>query len=270
MSRFSAVGRFRIGAEADTPPPPRAGSQSINRAVGLVNLLARHHDDGASLRELVQASGLDRTTVWRMLTSLQYAGLVDRDVHSGLYSLGAQATAWGAASLGQSALIRQCQPMMKTLARLSEDNVFLVLRLGDYSHCLHLEQGAHAVLSFRQTVGETRLLGLGVASIAMLAVQSDEAVQAHHARHQASYDLEGVTHAQLLRWVRATRQCGHAYRSTAGIAAVGLHWNLGQAAIAAISIGASRTRLPQGRATELAALMRSQWPVLGSHVELRC
>lgn len=230
--------------------------------MGLVNLVAHHHDQGMGLQALVQASGLDRTTAWRMLGSLVQAGLIERDAHSGLYSLGAQATAWGAASLGQAALIRQCEPVMKTLARLSGDNVFLVLRLGDYSHCLHLEQGAHAVPAFRQTVGETRLLGLGVASLAMLAVLDDAAVSAHHARHSAQYDLEGVTHAQLLRWVQSTRQRGHAYRSTAGIAATGLHWRLGGAAIAALSIGGSRVRVPLSRAPELAALMRSQWPVL--------
>ena len=244
------------------PKPHRPGAQSIERAMGLVNLVARHHDQGISLQAMVQLSGLDRTTAWRMLGSLQSANLVARDDHTGLYTLGVQATSWGAASLGQSALIRQCQPAMKTLARLSGDNVFLVLRLGDYSHCLHLEQGAHAVPSFRQTVGETRLLGLGVASLAMLAVLDDTAIQAHHARHSAQYELEGVAHAQLQRWVQATRQRGHAYRSTAGIAAVGLHWHLGHAANAALSIGAARTRLPLARAAELATLMRNHCPQL--------
>jgi DNA-binding IclR family transcriptional regulator len=244
------------------PKPHRPGAQSIERAMGLVNLVARHHDQGISLQAMVQLSGLDRTTAWRMLGSLQSANLVARDDHTGLYTLGVQATSWGAASLGQSALIRQCQPAMKTLARLSGDNVFLVLRLGDYSHCLHLEQGAHAISSFRQTVGETRLLGLGVASIAMLAVLDDTAIQAHHARHSAQYELEGVAYAQLQRWVQATRQRGHAYRSTAGIAAVGLHWHLGHAANAALSIGAARTRLPLARAAELATLMRNHCPQL--------
>lgn len=249
-------------------PARRPGAQSIERAMGLVNLVARHHDLGIGLQAMVQASGLDRTTAWRMLGSLQHAGLVERDEQTGLYTLGVQATAWGAASLGQAALIRQCQPVMKTLARLSGDNVFLVLRLGDYSHCLHLEQGEHAVPSFRQTVGETRLLGLGVGSIAMLAVMDDSAVQAHHAQHRDAYELEGVTRAQFLRWVQNTRDRGFAYRNTAGIAAVGLHWQLGQAASAALSIGAARTRLPLARAVALADLMRSQSQALDSRSRL--
>ena len=245
---------------------PRPGAQSIDRAMGLVNLVARHHDLGISLQAIVQASGLDRTTIWRMLSNLQHAGLIERDAQSGLYTLGVQATAWGAASLGPAALIRQCQPAMKTLARLSGDNVFLVLRLGDYSHCLHLEQGEHAVPAFRQTVGETRLLGLGVASIAMLAALDEPTVQLHLAQHRETYELEGVTRAQLMRWVQSTRQRGFAYRNTAGIAALGLHWQLGGVAVAALSIGASRVRLPLSRAAELAGLMRLHWPTLKGSV----
>ncbi len=246
--------------DALSSPPP--GSQSLLRALDLLNHVARAHDQGLLLRDLVQVSRLDRTTAWRLVANLQHWGVLERDAIDGRYRMGALATAWGAASLGQSALVRQCQPAMKTLARLSGDNVFLVLRQGDYSHCLHLEQGEHGVRSFRQTVGESRLLGLGVASIAMLAALDDASVQSHCERHRETYELEGVTRSQLLRWVQTTRQRGFSYRNTAGIAAVGLHWLLGGVAIAALSIGASKARLPLSRAPELAALMRSQWPVL--------
>jgi DNA-binding IclR family transcriptional regulator len=239
---------------------PRSGAQSLDRAVGLINLIAQHHDQGIALSDLVQAAGLDRTTVWRMVENLQHAGLIEKNTQTGAFVLGPLATAWGAASFGQSALIRQCQPVMKNLARASGDNVFLVLRMGDYSHCLHLEQGAHAVRSFRQTVGENRLLGLGVGSIAMLAALPDEAVDAHHTRHMESYSQEGVTRAQLLRWVRSARQRGFAYRNTAGIAAVGLHGVIGGVAVAALSIGAAAARLPLSRATEWADVMRRQVP----------
>jgi len=239
---------------------PRPGAQSLDRAVGLMNLIAQQHDQGIALSDLVQACGLDRTTVWRMVENLQRAGLIEKNKQTGALALGPRATAWGAVSFGQSALIRQCQPVMKNLARASGDNVFLVLRMGDYSHCLHLEQGAHAVRSFRQTVGETRLLGLGVGSIAMLAALSDEAVDAHHTRQVESYNLEGVTRAQLLRWVRSARQRGFAYRNTSGIAAVGLHGFLEGGAVAALSIGAAAARLPLSRATELAEVMRRQVP----------
>jgi len=239
---------------------PRAGAQSLDRAVGLMNLIAQHHDQGIPLGALVKASGLDRTTVWRMVENLQHAGLIEKNKQTGALTLGPRAIAWGAVSFGQSALIRQCQPVMKNLARATGDNVFLVLRMGDYSHCLHLEQGAHAVRSFRQTVGETRLLGLGVGSIAMLAALPDKVVDAHHTRQVESYNLEGVTRSQLLRWVRSARQRGFAYRNTAGIAAVGLHGSLGGVALAAMSIGAAAARLPLSRATELADVLRLQVP----------
>lgn len=232
----------------------------------LINVIAQHQEQGTSLRALIDACKLDRTTAWRMLQSLQHLGLVVQDADSSLYHLGLQATAWGATSFTHCALIAQCTPVMKTLARLSGDNVFLVLRLGDHSHCLHLEAGTHAVRSFNQTVGEMRLLGLGVGSIAMLAALSDEAVLQHHRRHSEAYALEGVGAAQLQRWVLNTRQRGFAYRNTAGIAAVGLHWSLGAGAIAAMSIGASKARLPLSRATELAPVMARHMQALRAPV----
>ena len=51
-----------------------------------------------------------------------------------------------------------------------------------------------------------------------------------------------------------------------GIAALGLHWQLGGVAVAALSIGASRVRLPLSRAAELAGLMRLHWPTLKGSV----
>ncbi len=85
-------------------------------------------------------------------------------------------------------------------------------------------------------------------------------MDAHHTRQVESYNLEGVTRSQLLRWVRSARHRGFAYRNTAGIAAVGLHGSLGGVAVVALSIGASAARLPLSRATELADVMRRQVP----------
>jgi len=58
---------------------------------------------------------------------------------------------------------------MKTLARQSDDNVFLICRMGDMSYTLHLEQGSLAIPAYASLVGTTRLLGLGTGSMALLA-----------------------------------------------------------------------------------------------------
>jgi DNA-binding IclR family transcriptional regulator len=232
------------------------GTQSIERTATLLRWIAAGHACGTTLRELVERTGLDRTTTWRIVSSLEHQGLVAKDARCGLYRLGIEAMALGAACMDRSPLTETCRPVMKTLARLSGDNVFLVVRSGDHSHCLHLEEGAHPVRSFALNVGATRLLGLGVASIALLATLTDEALAQHYQRHRGEYQTHEVGIAKLQRWVEQTRQRSHSHVSAGGVAGVGRQFRMGSCGNAAMSIIAPRARLPRTRAEELAQVMK--------------
>ncbi len=214
--------------------------------------------EGVPLRRLVDDTGLDRTTAWRLVSSLAAQGLVHKDEATGLYHLGLEAAALGAACMDRSPLVRACLPAMKALARLSGDNVFLVVRSGDHSHCLHLEEGEHRVRSFALNVGGTRLLGQGVGSIALLARLGDDALVAHYRRHEAEYQADDVGLARLRRWAVQTRDCGHSYGSSGGVAGIGLGFRVGSCADAALSVIAPRSRLPRSRGAELALAMRRE------------
>lgn len=242
------------GARARRVP----GAQSLDRAMGLLALVAAGQTQGTSLRTLVDATGLDRTTAWRMLASLEHHGVVARDEASGLYRLGLEAMAWGAACMERPPLIEACRPLMKTLVRRSGESVFLVVRSGDYSHCLHLEQGVHPVRGFAMNVGTTRLLGLGVASIALLARLDDAALAQHYARHADEYRSHDIGLARLQRFASQTREQGHSHTGAGGVAGVGLRFRMGSCGEAAMSIIAPRTRMPRSRGEELARLLRAQ------------
>lgn len=237
--------------------PPRPGAQAIDRAGALLALVAQHHAGGLGLAQLVAHTRLDRTTAWRIASALERQGLLQRG-GDGLYRLGMTAMAMGAAAMDRPPLVEQCRPVMKALSRLSGDNVFLVVRHGDHSLCLHLEEGAHRVRSFPLNVGSTRLLGLGVASIALLARLSDEALAQHHARHDGEYQSHDVGLPRLLRWASETRKRGHSHVWAGGVAGVGMWLPLGTCGDAAMSILAPRSRLPKERAGDLASAMRHE------------
>lgn len=234
------------------------GAQSIERAGMLLRQIAAGHVSGTALRELVAQTGMDRTTTWRIVCSLERQGLVAKDGRSGLYHLGIEAMALGANCMSRPPLTQSCRPVMQALARLSGDGVFLVLRSGDYSHCLHLEEGAHPVRSFALNVGGTRLLGLGVASVALLATLDDETLMGHYQRHQVEYESHEVGLAKLQRWVIQTRQRGHSHVSAGGVAGVGVQFRIGSCGDAAMSIIAPRTRLSRVRGDELAQAMKRE------------
>ncbi len=65
-----------------------AGSQTVDRALALVQLLAAQSGHGTRLSELAVASGLDRATTYRLLVSLTNRGFLDQDSTTKRYRLG--------------------------------------------------------------------------------------------------------------------------------------------------------------------------------------
>jgi DNA-binding IclR family transcriptional regulator len=234
------------------------GAQSIDRAVGLLQLIAAQHAQGIALRELVAATGLDRTTVYRIVSSLARAGLVSRDADSGAYALGIEAMALGTTSMQRAPLLSSCVPAMKALARRSGEHVFLIVRSGDYSQCLHMEEGPLPIRGFAETVGNMRLLGLGIPSFALLARMSDAEIAAHYARHKEEYHAQRMSAMKLHYWIKQARQQGYAQISAKGIGGVGLRFALGSCGDAALGIVAPASRMTRPRGPALAALLREE------------
>jgi DNA-binding IclR family transcriptional regulator len=229
----------------------------------LLRLMASHHAPGIALAQLVEATGLDRTTAYRIASSLVRSGLASRDAATSTYRLGIEAMALGMTSMQRAPLIEMCLPVMKALARRSGEHVFLVARAGDYSQCLHLEEGPRPIRSFAETVGSMRLLGLGIPSFALLAQMPDEEVQAHWTRHQAEYQAERLSAAKLQRWIAQARDQGYAQITAQGLGGVGQRFAMGSCGDAALGIVAPASRVPRSRGPALAALMREEMRRLG-------
>jgi DNA-binding IclR family transcriptional regulator len=89
--------------------------QSVARAAGLLRQLAVLGRP-ASLAELAAACGLERSTAWRLLTTLETCGLVDRESSSDGFRVGFGAVAVAAAGLGDgTALASRVRPELRRL-----------------------------------------------------------------------------------------------------------------------------------------------------------
>lgn len=73
------------------PSPHRPGAtrvQSVERAAALLRAVALATGQDGTAAALAESVGLNRTTTWRILTTLEDQRLVTRDDRSGIYSLG--------------------------------------------------------------------------------------------------------------------------------------------------------------------------------------
>ena len=72
-----------------------SGSQSVDRALGLLSLIGREPAEGLPLGEIVTGSGLNKPTTRRLLLALMRAGLVEQEPQTRRYCLGEEAFVLG-------------------------------------------------------------------------------------------------------------------------------------------------------------------------------
>jgi DNA-binding IclR family transcriptional regulator len=247
-----------VNIKDDTERKP--GAQAVFRAIHLLKLVGLNHERGISLASLVASTGLDRATAYRLLSSLVHSGMLARDGDK-IYRLGIEAMQLGLATMSRVPIMERCRPMMIRLARRTEDTVYLVVRNGDYAHCIHYEQGAFPIKALVLQVGGLRLLGVGSAGTALMATLSDIELDGFHTRHVSELPPERKSPAQLRHLAAQIRQQGYASTDNlvaSGVSGVGLSFQVTPGTYAAISVGAIRSRMDTERRGWIAELMKEE------------
>lgn len=107
---------------------PAQSVQSVDRALDLLAAVASS-DHAPSVAELAQRCGLNRSTAWRLLATLEAHGMVERDPHSGGYRVGYGALRLGAAADVDS-VVRRVRPELERLAAAVGETVSLAVVKG--------------------------------------------------------------------------------------------------------------------------------------------
>lgn len=235
--------------------------QSVERAIALLEAVAAAGSEGCPLPLLAKRCGLNRATAWRILTTLEDHGLVDRNPDSALYRIGFT-TARLAAEAGVDGFIRRTHRLLQGLTDATGETTNLaVSRTAGLTYVD--EVAPHNVLTARW-LGLTAPLHATSAGKALLAWLPDEEVNSLLGNSLTRYtDSTIVTLDGLKEELRATRTRGYAIcvgeveQSLYGVAAP--VFGAGTKPVAVVSIwGTDRTvtadRLPElGRLVVAAA-----------------
>ncbi|MDF0599296.1 IclR family transcriptional regulator [Psychromarinibacter sp. C21-152] len=130
-----------------------------------------------TLAQLSRATGLHRSTVLRLLSTLAHSGLVIRDDETGQYSLGYELIAMAEVAKAGSGIADWARPVMKEIRDRLNETVALSVRSGDYRvdiDQLVANQPIRRVIA----MGEHKLLTFGAPSLAIMSALPEAEAEA--------------------------------------------------------------------------------------------
>ena len=131
------------GSPLAAAPPPRASRvQSVDRAVRLLHAVAAASGPQATVTSLAAACGLNRATAWRILMTLEQAGMVSADRETGQYAIGL-ALVELARSAGVDALAASAHVVLERLSKQTGETAALAaVRGGGLTYVDEVAPGA--------------------------------------------------------------------------------------------------------------------------------
>jgi len=234
--------------------------ESVLRATRLLDCF-RRGEPALPLAELVRRSGYSKTTTYRLLTTLEVAGWLER-APDGAFRLTVRPFQIGSILMDSLNVRHEAPPVMRRLSLATERTTYLTIAAGTHAVCIERIDRGSAFRVMDLDVGGSQPLHLGAAPRALLAFDEDTLLppllQAGLTRRTA----KSIVDEQALRMDLAeTRQRGYSISDsdvTEGVAALGAPvFDLHERAVAAISIGGLSEQIMPPRPTHLRALLQA-------------
>ncbi len=193
----------------------RTNAQTFVRAFELLRLVASRMGDGASLSDLVAASGLTKPTVRRLLMSLIDTGLVEQEAETRRYLIGPESYALGLLAASRFEASPEIAECVRKLASASDDAAMLSVEQGHYALCTLRKDGSFPLRTHALQPGNRHPLGVGAAGLALLAARSDDEVDEILRKSLAKItsDYPRIDGAGILEEIKACRARGYSLNS---------------------------------------------------------
>jgi|EndMetStandDraft_7_1072992.scaffolds.fasta_scaffold02361_6 DNA-binding IclR family transcriptional regulator len=246
-------------------------TQTLERAIGLIRILASAGADGRRLVELQQASGLTKPTVHRILDTLKQEGMVEQLDETRRYRLGQELAVLGwSANRTVYDLKELAAEEMAAVAAKTGDTSFLAIRSGMDTVCIDRQTGDYPVKAFTVEVGTRRPLGIAATGVALLAaLPPEESGVVLEAIKTRLGSFPNASIRQIREAMERARTAGYALseglmlKEVRGVAVV--IRDGADRPIAAIGTAAINDRLRNSRIPEIVRILRMH----ASHIQQR-
>ena len=247
--------------------------ESVLRATRLLECFRRGEPE-LTLAELVRRGGYSKTTTYRLLTTLEVAGWLER-APGGAFRLTIQPFQIGSILLDSLELRREAPPIMRRLSQQCGEAVYLTIPAGPCAVCVERVDHGDGVRVMDLNVGGSQPLNLGAAPRALLAFNERALLpQLLRAGLEARTPYSIATPDALRVDLAETRRRGYSIShddATVGVSAIGAPvFDVHEQAVASISVGGLSERIIPPRTHHVAALLQAAWEIsarLGSRRE---
>jgi len=237
------------------------GTQSIRRALDVLDMLAGSGHQGAKLTDIARATRLSPPTVHRILRVLVDREVVERSPATRRYMVGQQIPNLALARTARSPLSLAAEPYLRNLAGNLGDTIYLTVRAGLDALCIARQFGTFHIQVVTIQVGVRRALGVSAAGVAMLAAMSEMDARDIIARNAHRYPAAGVSRTRVEDMASQARRRGFFFRERgliAGTRAVSVAIPATDSTpLASITAGAVDYRLTARRASEVAEVLHA-------------
>lgn len=251
--------------------------RNIERVTAVMDALSKASARGLRLTDVVEATGLGKTTAHRLLGGLVDNGLAEQDAESGRFFVGLKMLAWASAAKNRFSFARLAEPLLERVSRRTQDTIYLVMRIGDEIVCLDGREGSFPIRVLTLNIGDRRPLGIGAGSLAILAALPDDEVERILTTQGEARAHFPYTEMKLRELVAKTRREGFAYNnlhlfegmeSATDMAAIGVPIRRRDGTpVAALHLTAIPSRLEPPRRDELVFSLKKEAADLETEIE---
>lgn len=256
------------GVRAAVVAGERGTEQAFGRAGLILDALAAARRTGLRFTDIVSATGFSKATVHRLLAGMLAHDLVANADERGRFYLGHRLAGWGAAARDRYGFLELVGPHLDALAARTGETIYFSVRSGPMSLCVAQREGTNPIRVLSLAPGDRNALGVGSASLALLAFLPQAEIDAILADpdHCRARERRGVGETAIRELVSDARRRGYAFvlDLIPGIAAIGVPVPAdGAVPAAALAIATITARLEGGQLDEALAALRGTAETIG-------
>jgi DNA-binding IclR family transcriptional regulator len=244
------------------------GTQAVQRAMTVLKAVAQGGPE-TRLADVTRQVGLNKSTVFRLLSALESAEMIERTPGGDTYRLGRELVRMASQALGKNELVTAARPTLQALAAETRETITLEVLVGDEMLILDELVGGHVVGAMPSMGTRWPAHATSTGKVVWAHLPPAE-LEARLLRRLPSFTSRTVCDpAQLRRELERVRVRGYATaieELEPGFVAVGTGIFAADGEIvAAISVGGPRSRLTPAAVMALAARL----PAAGREISER-